>query len=44
MKRALKEFIIEGIETTIPFHLKIMENKNFKEGNFTTNFMDSFKF
>ena len=44
MKRALKEFIIEGIETTIPFHIKIMNDKNFIKGNFTTNFMDDFKY
>ena len=44
MKRALKEFIIEGIETTIPFHIKIMNDKNFVKGNFTTKFMDTFKY
>ena len=44
MKRALKEFIIEGVETTIPFHIKIMNDKNFIKGNFTTNFMDDFKY
>ena len=44
MKRALKEFIIEGIKTTIPFHVKIMDDPNFKKGNFTTNFMDTFKY
>ena len=44
MRRALKEFIIEGIETTIPFHIKIMNDKNFIKGNFTTNFMDTFKY
>ena len=44
MRRALKEFIIEGIETTIPFHIKIMNDKRFNEGNFTTNFMDTFKY
>ena len=44
MKRSLKEFIIEGIETTIPFHIKIMNDKNFIKGNFTTNFMDGFKY
>ena len=31
MKRALNEFIIEGIETTIPFHIKIMDDENFKK-------------
>ena len=44
MKRALNEFIIEGIETTIPFHIKIMEDENFKKGDFTTNFMDTFEY
>ena len=44
MKRALNEFIIEGIETTIPFHIKIMDNENFKKGDFTTNFMDTFEY
>jgi acetyl-CoA carboxylase biotin carboxylase subunit len=42
MKRALEEYIIEGIHTTIPFHLQLMENKKFKEGDFTTKFMDDF--
>ena len=44
MKRALSEFIIEGIETTIPFHIKIMDDENFKKGDFTTNFMDTFEY
>ena len=44
MKRALKEFFIEGVETTIPFHIKIMDDENFKKGVFTTNFMDTFKY
>ena len=42
MKRALKEFNIEGIKTTIPFHLKLMDDEKFKSGNFTTAFMESF--
>lgn len=42
MKRALSEFVIEGIATTIPFHLKLMDDKNFKKGDFTTKFMDTF--
>jgi len=42
MKRALEEFVIEGIKTTIPFHIKLMDNKDFKSGKFTTAFMDSF--
>ena len=42
MKRALSEMVIEGIKTTIPFHLKLMDDENFKKGNFTTKFMDTF--
>ena len=44
MKRALEEFVIEGVKTTIPLHLKLMENKCFIEGNFTTKFLDNFDF
>lgn len=44
MKRALDEYIIEGIKTTIPFHQKLMENEDFKAGNFTTKFMETFEF
>jgi acetyl-CoA carboxylase biotin carboxylase subunit len=44
MKRALSEFVIEGIKTTIPFHLKLMDDKNFQSGNFTTKFLESFDF
>ena len=43
MKRALSEFVIEGIHTTIPFHRRLFENKDFIEGNYTNNFMESFK-
>jgi acetyl-CoA carboxylase biotin carboxylase subunit len=43
MKRALEEFVIEGIKTTIPFHLKLMSNEKFKEGDYTTKFMETFK-
>ncbi len=42
MKRALQEFVIEGIETTIPFHIKLMDDPKFRSGNFTTAFMESF--
>ncbi len=42
MRRALDEFIIEGIKTTIPFHRQLMENKDFIEGNFDTTFMNTF--
>ena len=44
MKRALGEYIIEGIKTTIPFHVKLMENEDFNKGNFTTAFMDTFNY
>ena len=43
MERALNEFIIEGIKTTIPFHQKLMKNEKFRKGNYTTKFMDSFE-
>jgi len=43
MQRALSEYVIEGIKTTIPFHLQLMENEDFRNGNFTTKFMESFK-
>ena len=42
MKRALDEFIIEGIKTTIPFHKKLMENQEFINGDYTTKFMETF--
>jgi acetyl-CoA carboxylase biotin carboxylase subunit len=44
MKRALGEYIIEGIKTTIPFHVKLMENEDFNKGNFTTKFMETFEY
>ena len=44
MKRALDEYIIEGVKTTIPFHQKLMENEDFNKGNFTTKFMETFEF
>ena len=43
MKRALDEFIIEGIKTTIPFHRQLMEEPDYVKGNYTTKFMESFK-
>jgi len=43
MHRALSEYIIEGVKTTIPFHLQLMKNENFRKGNFTTKFLESFK-
>ena len=42
MKRALDEFIIEGIKTTIPFHRQLMEEKAYISGNYTTKFMEDF--
>jgi acetyl-CoA carboxylase biotin carboxylase subunit len=41
-RRALEEFVIEGIKTTIPFHLKVLEDDKFKSGNFDTSFLDNF--
>jgi len=43
MERALSEYVIEGIKTTIPFHLQLMKNEEFRKGNFTTKFIESFK-
>lgn len=42
MRRALDEFIIEGIKTTIPFHQKLMDDPNFVKGKYTTKFIESF--
>tara|TARA_B100001769_G_scaffold31199_1_gene20494 strand:- start:2786 stop:4114 length:1329 start_codon:yes stop_codon:yes gene_type:complete len=42
MKRALDEFIVEGIKTTIPFHKKLMNDPEFINGNYTTKFMETF--
>jgi acetyl-CoA carboxylase, biotin carboxylase subunit len=44
MKRALQEFFIDGIKTTIPFHLKLMDDEQFKSGKFNTSFLESFNF
>ncbi|TGE28971.1 acetyl-CoA carboxylase biotin carboxylase subunit [Hymenobacter metallicola] len=41
MKRALSEFVVEGVKTTIPFHLALMDNADFKAGNFNTGFLES---
>ena len=43
MERALDEFIIEGIKTTIPFHQKVMSHPDFRSGKYTTKFMDTFE-
>jgi acetyl-CoA carboxylase biotin carboxylase subunit len=44
MRRALDEYIIEGVKSTIPFHRALMRNEKFIEGDFTTKFMDDFEF
>ncbi len=44
MHRALSEYVIEGIKTTIPFHLKLMQNEDFKAGNYTTKFLETWDF
>ncbi|QQX77660.1 MULTISPECIES: acetyl-CoA carboxylase biotin carboxylase subunit [Aequorivita] len=43
MKRALDEFVIEGIKTTIPFHRQLMDEPDYVAGNYTTAFMNTFK-
>jgi len=43
MERALSEYVIEGVKTTIPFHMQLMKNEDFRKGNFTTKFIESFK-
>lgn len=43
MRRALEEFVIEGVKTTIPFHRQLMDDPNYISGNYTTAFMDTFK-
>lgn len=43
MDRALGEFIVEGISTTVPLHIQLMRNKDFISGNFTTAFMNTFE-
>jgi len=42
MRRALDEFVIEGVNTTIPFHRKLMDHPDYISGNYTTKFMESF--
>lgn len=44
MERALDEYIIEGVKTTIPFHRALMKDENFRKGNFTTKFLETFDF
>jgi len=43
MKRALDEFVIEGVKTTIPFHRQLMDDPDYNSGNYTTKFMEDFK-
>ena len=43
MKRALDEFVIEGVKTTIPFHRQLMDHPDYLAGNYTTAFMNDFK-
>jgi len=43
MYRALSEYVIDGIKTTIPFHLQLMKNEQFKAGDFNTKFLESFE-
>ncbi len=42
MERALDEFIVEGVKTTVPFHQRLMKDPNFREGNFHTGFLNNF--
>jgi acetyl-CoA carboxylase biotin carboxylase subunit len=44
MRRALHEFVIDGVKTTIPFHKKLMDNEDFIAGNYTTKFLEDFDF
>jgi len=43
MERALSEFVVEGVKTTVPFHQQLMKHPDFRNGNYTTKFMESFK-
>jgi acetyl-CoA carboxylase biotin carboxylase subunit len=43
MERALSEYVIEGVSTTIPFHQQLMQNEKFREGDFTTKFLETFE-
>jgi acetyl-CoA carboxylase, biotin carboxylase subunit len=44
MERALEEFVVEGVKTTIPFLQRLMKNPQFRSGKFTTRFMEGFNF
>lgn len=43
MERALDEFIVEGVKTTVPFHQQLMRNEDFRKGNFHTGFLNTFQ-
>ncbi len=43
MERALSEFVVEGVKTTIPFHQQLMKHPDFRKGNYTTKFMEGFR-
>jgi acetyl-CoA carboxylase biotin carboxylase subunit len=43
MRRALDEFVVEGVDTTIPFHLQLMDDERFRDGDFDTRFLDDFE-
>ena len=43
MERALGEFVIEGVKSTIPFHQQLMQNEDFRKGKYTTKFMETFE-
>lgn len=43
MERALSEYVIEGVKTTIPFHLQLMKDEKFKSGDFNTKFIETFE-
>ncbi|MDB9725298.1 acetyl-CoA carboxylase biotin carboxylase subunit, partial [Salibacteraceae bacterium] len=44
MQRALDEYIVEGVKTTIPFHQKLMRNEKFRKGDFTTKFLEEWDY
>lgn len=44
MRRSLEEFIIEGVKTTIPYHIQLMDDENFLKGEFNTHYLEDFKF
>src|SRR5699024_6518348 len=44
MRRSLKEFIIEGVKTTIPYHIQLMDDEQFQKGEFNTHYLEEFNF